>query len=101
MEKHVRTILHSALVLFILGYFVEVSAQPVVVDETPNNSTNFNAIGDFTYFSSGDVVVAEKISCGGDCSTYLMKINKQLIPGLYLINLRTNGTRFSKRLLVK
>ena len=50
---------------------------------------------------TGEVVFAERISCGGNCSAYLMNINKQLVPGVYLVNLKTHGTRFSKRLLVK
>jgi ELWxxDGT repeat protein len=50
---------------------------------------------------TGDVVFSDRISCGGDCSSYLMKINEQLVPGMYLVNLKTNGVRSSKRLLVK
>jgi ELWxxDGT repeat protein len=50
---------------------------------------------------TGDVVFSERISCGGDCSSYLMKVNEQLVPGVYLINLKANGMRSSKRLLVK
>lgn len=49
----------------------------------------------------GEVVFKENISCGGDCSTYLLAMNKQLVPGAYLVNLRTNGVGYSKRLLVK
>jgi hypothetical protein len=50
---------------------------------------------------TGDVVFEERISCGGNCSEYLMKIDKQLQPGLYLVNMKTDGVRHSKRLLVK
>jgi hypothetical protein len=50
---------------------------------------------------TGEVVFAERIQCGGNCSTYLMNVNKQLVPGVYLVNLKTNGIRSSKRLLVK
>ena len=50
---------------------------------------------------TGEVVYAERIHCGGDCSTYLMNINEQLLPGVYLVKMITNGTRFSMRLLVK
>ena len=49
----------------------------------------------------GEVVFKERISCGGDCSTYLLNINEQLVPGVYLINLKVNGAGYSKRLLVK
>ena len=50
---------------------------------------------------TGDVVFAERILCGGNCSSYLMNVNKQLVPGVYLVNMSTNGVRSSKRLLVK
>jgi large repetitive protein len=50
---------------------------------------------------TGEVVFAERIRCGGNCSTYLMNLNKQLVPGVYLVNLKTNGFRNSRRLLVK
>lgn len=50
---------------------------------------------------TGEVVFADRISCGGDCSSYLVRINKQLVPGLYMVNMKTNGTRSTKRLLVK
>jgi hypothetical protein len=50
---------------------------------------------------TGEVVLAEEISCGGDCSSYLMTINKQLAPGVYVVKLKMNGATFSKRLLVK
>lgn len=50
---------------------------------------------------TGEVVYAERIRCGGDCGTFLMHINQELMPGIYMVNMRTNGARFSKRLLVK
>jgi len=50
---------------------------------------------------TGEVIHSEKVRCGGDCSTYFMRINKQLVRGVYLIKLNTNGTRSSKRLLIK
>lgn len=50
---------------------------------------------------TGEVVFTEKVSCGGDCSSYLMKINKQLVPGVFLVNMKTKGKRNSIRLLVK
>ena len=50
---------------------------------------------------TGEVVLKERIECGGNCGTYLMNINKQLVPGVYVVNMKTNGVRTSKRLLVK
>lgn len=50
---------------------------------------------------TGDVVYAERVTCGGDCSSYLMNMNKQLVPGVYIVNMKANGQKFSKRLLVK
>lgn len=50
---------------------------------------------------TGNVVFKDRIECGGDCSSYLMTMNNELVPGLYLVNLKTNGVRRSKRLLVK
>ena len=50
---------------------------------------------------TGDVIFSDRISCGGDCSSYLMKVNEQLVPGIYLVNFRANGVRSSKRLIVK
>jgi ELWxxDGT repeat protein len=50
---------------------------------------------------TGEVIYSEMISCGGDCASYLLNFNKQLAPGLYLVNMNTNGSKVSKRLLVK
>jgi ELWxxDGT repeat protein len=50
---------------------------------------------------TGEVIYAEKISCGGDCGSYLVNINKELVPGVYLVNMKTEGLKVSKRLLVK
>jgi hypothetical protein len=50
---------------------------------------------------TGEVVHNERVRCGGDCSVYLVNINQQLVPGVYMVNMKTNGTGFSKRLLVK
>ena len=50
---------------------------------------------------TGDVVLSENIRCGGDCSSYQMILNSKLVPGIYLINMKTNGARHSKRLMVK
>ena len=50
---------------------------------------------------TGDVVFSENVLCGGDCGSYLMRVNKQLVPGVYVVNMQTNGVRTAKRLLVK
>lgn len=50
---------------------------------------------------SGNIVFAEKVTCGGGCDEYLLSLDKQLNPGIYLINLKANGGRYSKRLIVK
>lgn len=50
---------------------------------------------------TGEVIYAERISCGGDCGSYLLNMRKQLAPGLYLVKMNTNGSKVSKRLLVK
>lgn len=50
---------------------------------------------------TGELVFSESIYCGGDCTDYLVDINKQLVPGIYLITLKTNGSKTSRRLLVK
>ena len=50
---------------------------------------------------TGEIVFAERLSCGGDCSSFLMNINKQLVPGVYVVKIETGGVRSAKRLLVK
>jgi hypothetical protein len=50
---------------------------------------------------TGDVVFAERLSCGGDGSSYVMRINKHLVPGVYLVRLNTKRSRYLERLLVK
>ena len=50
---------------------------------------------------TGDELFNEAIYCGGDCSDYLVNINKQLVPGVYIVHLKTNGARSSQRLFVK
>jgi ELWxxDGT repeat protein len=50
---------------------------------------------------TGDVVFSETISCGGNCGSYIMDINKQLVPGVYVVNMETDGVRSARRLLVK
>jgi len=50
---------------------------------------------------SGEVVFAERIKCDGDCSSYMMELNRALIPGVYVVTMKTNARRYSKRLLVR
>ena len=50
---------------------------------------------------TGEVVFTDEILCEGNCDTDEMKINKELVSGIYLVNVVTNGRRFSERLLVK
>lgn len=50
---------------------------------------------------SGEVVFTERIQCGGDCSSYPMNLNRALTPGVYVVTMKTNTKRYSKRLLVR
>ena len=50
---------------------------------------------------TGVVIFAERISCDNGCGGYNMSFDKPLSPGVYLVNMESNGRRLSKRLLVK
>ena len=51
---------------------------------------------------AGEVLFSEIIYCGGgDCGSYLMKVNEELSPGVYVVKLKANGVQISKRLLVR
>lgn len=50
---------------------------------------------------TGELVFSQVIHCGGDCSDYLINIDRELVPGVYIVNLRTNGARHWQRLCVK
>lgn len=50
---------------------------------------------------TGETVISDRISCGGDCGAYLMNLNGKLVPGIYLVKLSTNGVALSRRLLVR
>ena len=54
METRIRIFLQPTLILVALGIGVQLSAQPEVVTDVPENSTNFVTIGDLVYFRSGD-----------------------------------------------
>lgn len=51
--------------------------------------------------TTGEVVFGDRISCGGDCGSYLMNINKQLVPGVYLVRMKTREVTSVRRLLVR
>lgn len=50
---------------------------------------------------TGVLIFADRISCDLGCGDYNMTFDKPLPPGVYLVNMETNGRRLSKRLLVK
>jgi hypothetical protein len=50
---------------------------------------------------TGDVIYTERIMCPGNCSDYPVNMESELPPGVYVVNLTTNGWRNTKRLLVK
>lgn len=50
---------------------------------------------------TGETVISDRISCGGDCGAYLMNLSGKLVPGIYLVKLSTNGVALSRRLLVR
>lgn len=50
---------------------------------------------------TGEIVFDRTILCGGGCAEYVLKVNGALPPGLYMVNMETNGVRYSKRLLVE
>ncbi|HEY9488667.1 MAG TPA: PA14 domain-containing protein [Chryseosolibacter sp.] len=50
---------------------------------------------------TGEVIHSEKIFCQANCSDYLMNLGNELSRGIYVVNVITNGRRFSKKLVVK
>ena len=50
---------------------------------------------------TGEVVFSDEIICGGNCREYFITMNKQLVPGIYVVQMQTDGVRSSRRLLVK
>jgi hypothetical protein len=50
---------------------------------------------------TGEVVYSRQFSCEGNCGEYVLPVDPQLTPGVYLVHLISNGKRSSKRLLVK
>jgi hypothetical protein len=50
----------------------------------------------------GEVVHAETIHCeGGDCSSAPMIFRNDLLPGIYMVNVMSNGKRWATKLIVK
>jgi hypothetical protein len=50
---------------------------------------------------TGEIVYSKEITCDGGCETYSLPVDRALAPGVYMVNVITNGKRSSKRLLVK
>ncbi|MEX1240064.1 MAG: Ig-like domain-containing protein [Cyclobacteriaceae bacterium] len=50
---------------------------------------------------TGEVVYSWQFSCEGNCGEFVLPVDSQLTPGVYLVHLISNGKRSSKRLLVK
>ncbi|MGC1243724.1 MAG: PA14 domain-containing protein [Chryseosolibacter sp.] len=49
---------------------------------------------------TGEIIYADKIFCGGDCDAYPLNPD-HMTPGLYMVEMEMNGTRHSRRLVVK
>ena len=75
MKRCTQIILQTTLILLTLGLMV--NAQPVQVTDIPNNSTNFNEIGDLVYFSSGNALWRTDGSAAG---TILIKTGLPTAP---------------------
>jgi hypothetical protein len=50
---------------------------------------------------TGEIIYDERDFCDGNCAGKRFSIQKDLAPGVYLVNVVRNGKRSSKRLLVK
>jgi hypothetical protein len=50
---------------------------------------------------TGEIVYETQFTCQGNCQNYHVLAGQVLSPGIYLVNVITNGKRYSKRLLVK
>jgi hypothetical protein len=50
---------------------------------------------------TGEIVYSVKFNCGFDCTEYSMPLSDEFTPGVYLVNVITNGRKFSKRLFIK
>ena len=50
---------------------------------------------------TGEMMFTEKIVCQTGCDGFSVSVTKDLPPGVYLVNVVSNGERQTKRLLVK
>lgn len=50
---------------------------------------------------TGEVVYSGKFLCEDNCDGYTIPVDRALTPGVYIVNVITNGKRSTKRLLVK
>lgn len=50
---------------------------------------------------TGDRVYSGKVSCKAGCEEFSLSIDRELRPGVYIVNVESNGKRQSKRLVVK
>jgi hypothetical protein len=50
---------------------------------------------------TGEVLFFDKIVCGGNCHEHALNINKQLVPGVYVVRIQADGVQSSQKLLVK
>lgn len=49
---------------------------------------------------TGSIVHEERITCSDDCRSYLLNLNSQVTPGVYLINVLMDRRRLTKKLIV-
>lgn len=50
---------------------------------------------------TGEIVYSRNFSCNGSCDNYSASVDQELPPGVYMVNVITEGRRATKRLLVK
>jgi hypothetical protein len=50
---------------------------------------------------TGEIVYSKSFSCDGSCDNYSASVDQELPPGVYMVNVITEGRRATKRLLVK
>lgn len=49
---------------------------------------------------TGEIIYSRQSACEGNCDTFSISVNADLSPGVYLVNVISNGKRISKRLIV-
>jgi hypothetical protein len=50
---------------------------------------------------TGEVVFSERVMCEADCRGFSLSVSEEIAPGVYVVNVISNGTRHTKRLVVK